>query len=343
MDEEEEMNFGWNMQHSAVVEAIKTAARKCYAGWFFTEDEFVQMPDEDELREAALTFCQSQRSVASWKATPYVPRFGSRTLVYLHLFSGHRRSGDIQQYLGEQPAPDGAIVVALSVDVIYDSKAGDLADVAHQKVWRDFAKRGCIAGAFAGPPCETWSRARSLGGVPGFSFGDGGPRLLRTSAQPEGLGNMKVEELQQVILANRFLAFTVMPFAVLAMAKRFMAMEHPACPSGQGDEWLPSIWKLYILRALAAMDGVRLLEIQQGLFDGISPKPTFLLILCGDIDAQKELARFQTTDTLPKGIQMGYDKSRKEFSTAALKSYPPPRCKALASLAGSWSRRFGFC
>lgn len=113
---------------------------------------------------------------------------------------------------------------------------------------------------------------------------------------------MKVEELQQVILANRLLAFTVMLFAVLAMAKRFMAMEHPACPSGQGDEWLPSIWKLYILRALAAMDGVRLLEIQQGLFDGISPKPTFLLILCGDIDAQKELARFQTTDTLPKGI-----------------------------------------
>ena len=198
----------------------------------------------------------------------YVPRFGSRTLVYLHLFSGHRRKGDIQQSGRTAGARWGNCCCPVSRRHLYDSKAGDLADVANQKVWLDFAKRGCIAGAFAGPPCETWSRARSLGGVPGFSFGDAEPRLLRTSAQPEGLGNMKAEELQQLILANRLLAFTVMLFAVLAM-------EHPACPSGQGDEWLPSIWKLYILRALVAMDGVRLLEIQQGLFDGISPKPTF--------------------------------------------------------------------
>ena len=188
MDEEEEMNFGWNMQHSAVVEAIKTAARKCYAGWFFTEDEFVQMPDEDELREAALTFCQSQRSVASWKATPYVPRFGSRTLVYLHLFSGHRRSGDIQQYLEEQPAPDGAIVVALSVDVIYDSKAGDLADVAHQKVWLDFAKRGCYRWCFRGTPLRDLVSCQVSRGGPGFFLWRRGTSTTPYKCSTGGIG-----------------------------------------------------------------------------------------------------------------------------------------------------------
>ena len=63
-------------------------------------------------------------------------------------------------------------------------------------------------GALRGP-CETWSRARALGGIPGHSAGNGGPRLLRNCEMPEGLPNLKIPELKQIILASRLLMFTI--------------------------------------------------------------------------------------------------------------------------------------
>ena len=338
--EEEESNLGWMMPHRMVVMAMKIAAERCYVKWFFQEDEYVKAPDDEKCREAALAFCNAQKRVDSWKQRCYIPRFGAKELVFVHLFSGHRRESDIQMFLEESPAPPGAIYIILSVDVIYDTTSGDLADPTNQARWLDFARRGCLAGVLAGPPCETWSRSRALGGVPAQSSGDGGPRLLRTSACPEGLLNLKIVELQQLILANRLLAFTVHLFVIMLVMKRFMAIEHPACPDGQGDEWLPSIWRLYLLRALAECETAQLVRISQGLFDGLSPKPTTLLVACGnEIDALHFLEQYQTRTTMPPGLQMGYDKSRKEYKTAALKSYPAPLCKGLAGLANQWAHR----
>ncbi len=76
----------------------------------------------------------------------------------------------------------------------------------------------------------------------------GGQDFLRTSECPEGLCNLKIVELQQLILANRLLAFTVYLFVTMLVMRRFMAIEHPACPDGPGDEWLPSIWRLYLIQ-----------------------------------------------------------------------------------------------
>ena len=42
--EEEESNLGWMMPHSTVVTAMKIAAERCFAKWFFNEDEFVKAP-----------------------------------------------------------------------------------------------------------------------------------------------------------------------------------------------------------------------------------------------------------------------------------------------------------
>ena len=148
-----------------------------------------------------------------------------------------------------------------------------------------------------------------------------------------------------MILANRLLAFTVHLFVIMLVMKRFMAIEHPACPDGQGDDWLPSIWRLYLLRALAECDFAQLVSISLGLFDGLSPKPTTLLVACGnEINALHFLEQYQTRSTMPPGHQMGYDKTRKEYKTAALKSYPAALCKGLAGLANQWaSICTGFC
>ena len=173
-----------------------------------------------------------------------------------------------------------------------------------------------------------------------MSYGDGGPRLLRTSLTPEGLDSMKVDELQQVILANRLLMFSIQLFITLALGKRFMVLEHPGCPEGDDAAWLPSIWRLYILRALGEMGSVKQILIQQGLYDGHSPKPTMLFILCGELDARKILDTHKTRERLPPGLKMGFNKDKKEYATAALKSYPGPLCLALANLANCWAHRY---
>ena len=158
--DEEESNLGWKMQHSTVVLAMKMIAERCFVKWFFTEDEYIKAPDDEKCREAAVDFCNMQKRVDSWKTQRYIPRFGAKELVFVHLFSGHRRESDIQMFLEETPAPPGAVSVILSVDVIYDQTSGDLADPANQAHWLDFARRGCLAGVLAGPPCETWSIQR---------------------------------------------------------------------------------------------------------------------------------------------------------------------------------------
>ena len=128
MEQEEEFDLGWRVGRATVLESIRSSAGRCYATWFFDSEDFVQLPEDIEIRDAALNYCREQKEVARWTNTSYIPRFGSPTLAFLHVFSGHRRQGDIQYHLEREPAPPGTVVVVLSVDVIYDHRAGDLAD-----------------------------------------------------------------------------------------------------------------------------------------------------------------------------------------------------------------------
>lgn len=232
-----------------------------------------------------------------------MPRFSCKVLVLVHLFSGERRDSDIQMWMEQEPALPRAIYNLLSVDVIYDSVAGDLSAPATQAIWLDFARRGCIAGAFSGPPCETWSKARALGGIPAISKGDGGPRIFRTMEKPERLSQLKIPELKQIILASRLLMFTIALRLEMHLARRFMVVEHPSCPDGKTEAWLPSIWKLYVVRAIASSRFAQQFTIYQGFCDGFSPKPTDLLVICGDrLDAKAELQQFQTRSTTPDSL-----------------------------------------
>ena len=64
---------------------------------------------------------------------------------------------------------------------------------------------------------------------------------------------------------------------------------------------------------------------------------TDLLVLCGpSIAAQKLIESFRTRTSLPASLVMGYDYSKKEYSTSKLKTYPAPFCHALARPMGTW-------
>lgn len=93
------------MDHGLVVEAFRFSLRRCFLRWFFDEAEFIKAPDEEEIRNAALDFCKKQTTTDTWCFPSYVPRFGAKELVFVHLFSGERRDSDIQMWMERSPAP----------------------------------------------------------------------------------------------------------------------------------------------------------------------------------------------------------------------------------------------
>ena len=100
-------------------------------------------------------------------------------------------------------------VIALSVDILFGEN-GDLTDDAALASWRSWCRQGIVAGFVAGPPCNTWSRARMQS-----QPGSGGPRPVRTAASPWAKTGLTRSETQAVSLANSLLAATLWWFAEL--------------------------------------------------------------------------------------------------------------------------------
>ena len=77
-----------------------------------------------------------------------------------------------------------------------------------------------------------------------------------------------------------------------------------------------------------------MIQIQQGFWSAVSPKPTTFLITTPNgsgPEYQACLKKFQTRTTPPPPLRMG--KKGGVFNTAQLKRYPGPLCSGLASIA----------
>ena len=241
---------------------------KLRLSWYFNMDEHGIIPEDQEIREAAWSFCNSTTKSPTWRRCNYIPRMRSRQLNYVHLFSGERRSGDLQDALGALPIPPGCTRTVLSVDIIFDHRRANLCDYSVQQKWLGFVWSGKIHALHVGPPCESWSKARAKGGLPNHSKGDGGPRLLRTAARPQGLEELRHREILQVITANKLLHFALQIFLAMLMTARLAVLEHPGEPDHPSERWLASIWKLWVTRALAAHHSVQLAKVYQGYYKG---------------------------------------------------------------------------
>ena len=83
------------------------------------------------------------------------------TRVILHLYSGQRREGDLQYWTEQVAPPTTAQTYVLSIDIANDAVKGDLTNWATVNFWVDQMRTGAVAAVMAGPPCETWSAART--------------------------------------------------------------------------------------------------------------------------------------------------------------------------------------
>jgi len=140
------------------------------------------------------------------------------------LFSGHRRRGDVQESFEQLDAQACFPHYGLSVDVVISMQWGNLLKDEERNFFLRAIKETQVASTIAGPPHETWSKAREE-----YYRNHRGPRPVRTRESPWGMSCMKLKELAQVKIGNLLLfviQFAYVPFR----AGAFMTLEHPQNP-----------------------------------------------------------------------------------------------------------------
>ena len=267
-----------------------------------------------------------QKLAKRGRLAPRVQRpLGNGCLIFLHLFSGYRRPGDVQEAIHEYATQMGWSAKALSVDIATSVEYGDLLQPAVQAKFVSAIQQGLVSGIAAGPPCETWSTARESA-LNEYAVG---PRPVRALDTPMGLETLTIRELKQILVGNRLLGVALLLVVHCLMVGVFALLEHPMKPTTPS----PSIWKLPILQLLIGHPDVKLITVRQGLFGAKSSKPTDLMLVKPPRAYMEILRSHQVRTTVPKYHSIGLQ-ANGNFETTELKTYPPALCSAIAELWG---------
>ena len=253
----------------------------------------------------------------------------SREVFVIHFFSGVRRPEDIQWWTEMEPKPPGVILTAVSIDIIFHEKLGDLSDLQVQQRWLSFLLRACVSAVFIGPPCSTWSVSRWRY----YLHDDEGPRPTRSAAEPFGFQSLRLKELRDILLGNVLLLFAFDLLLVQLTLGRICVIEHPA-PGKVPNA--ASIWSLSVFRQLMRFLGVKELFVFQGYYGAISPKPTHFAV-SNSPNAQQLLDSCRSVEILPPALAMGKTgDAGSGFNTSQLKEYPGALSRGLALIALDW-------
>ncbi len=258
-------------------------------------------------------------------------------MYVLHLFSGQRRPRDVQFWLEKAAGERNLDIMVLSVDVLLDPVSCNLQDAAAVDRWMKLILSGKVAALLAGPPCETWSRARALSThccgawlSPGARCGTCGlrtPRPLRSETLPWGVPGLRPRERQALELGNQLLRTTVLLAAACHTQQVPFVIEHPESAPDH-----PSIWKLREMERLRQLDGIHEVSFDQCIFEADGVKPTTLLHGHLPSLAAACLARGRGGRCLhPPGWHIGLRglSARGSWRTAPAKVYPPGLCELL--------------
>ncbi len=243
----------------------------------------------------------------------------------LHLFSGIRRTGDIQWQF--ETLAQGLACYVLSVDIANDRVLGNLADTNVVLYWTEVLQSGQVVGIISGPPCETWTiaRGRSFCSLYGHA-----PRPLRQRTQLWGMAALSPAEREQVNIGNALLRTTITMLNIAAGCGISGLMEHPA--TAWWEPGSPSAWLLEELTRLKAHPAAEMIHIDQCSLGQASRKPTQILAIW--LPEAKRLlhgvpGQGRCTHRTHRPM-IGVDPITGEFRTAALKAYPAPMCAWMA-------------
>ena len=291
------------------------------------EPDLEVLPQAPHCTEAALkTLLQNEPYFPNPSLLPryYQP-------VFVHLFSGCRRTADLQEQLEAIQWGPVLTPLVVSIDVMVNSSRCDLSKADQRAYWLAKAYNGQLDGGLSGPPCETWSSARHH-----ELNGSRDPRPLRDNEQDGealwGKDGLSLREGQQVFLGNTLLTFTLLMQLIMWARGKWFLTEHPKEPMQQDRA---SIWRLPFVRLLMRMPYVHRYLLWQGLYGGWSPKPTHVLVCHGGPNFAQLATQCQTTN-MPKALVMGREDGSRFYSTAKLKEYPAALNYFFAASFKSW-------
>ena len=140
----------------------------------------------------------------------------------LILFSGpYRRPDGLAAFLRQQ----GLHVTLLDNDKTHGNAADDITD---DKVFEDILlriKNGHYLAIFAAPPCSTFSISRFFESL---DAEDGGPPIVRTRDEPEGLNDTPEDHKAELVRANLIVQRTCALLAAGYEAGTQYILEHPS-------------------------------------------------------------------------------------------------------------------
>ncbi len=151
---------------------------------------------------------RTRRQRSTFKVKPLRVKY----VVLLHLFSGHRRHGDVQDQFERLQHTSSYPLHGLSVDIVISLKFENILDIEIQRLFRAAVHDGHIAAIVAGPPCETWSKAREQ-----YYANQQGQRPVRTIEHPYGMQQLRLKELTQLLVGNDLLGAAVISVTLLGL------------------------------------------------------------------------------------------------------------------------------
>ena len=195
--------------------------------------------------------------------------------LVVHLFSGQRRPGDVQDHLERCIALSSRPVVVLSLDIVNNKVQGDLADGKIVNFWIQEVLRRRVLATIGGPPCESWSAAR----LKPLSDTRHGPPPLRHADTPWGMHGLSEKLYRQLRVANALMR-TMITFLHASYASGNIAvMEHPQYPEWYRHLKPASCWKLPAVQDLRDKPGCTFLDFDQCAVGTAHQKPTTLCLV----------------------------------------------------------------
>jgi len=252
--------------------------------------------------------------------------FGSKLVYVINLFSGQRRVNDVQQQF--ETLVDGKLnVCLLSVDIINDSKLGNLLNEDTIALWMSLFDARVIIGLACGPPCETFAAIRHCP----LDNGKPGPPPLRSLEHLWGLPDLSHKHGIQVSVANRLYRTCILLIAKAKQVGAFGVLEHPDKASWQPLH--PSSWLIDQTMRLVNLLHAQTIQIDQCSCGTEYRKPTMLLHV-NLPSLPLRIARLpgggRCTHRKHGKVLCGLDEHGK-FRTAPAKEYPEQFCKTIAS------------
>eukprot|EP00438_Fugacium_kawagutii_P025367 Skav236529 [mRNA] locus=scaffold78:1073914:1079907:- [translate_table: standard] len=262
------------------------------------------------------------------------PGYGPKTTqaVFVHLYSGRRRQGDLQCAIEALQLDDAWPPIVISLDIVLNEEFGNILRPEARSFWLAQAARGALDGLMLGPPCETWTISRER-----WFLDFSGPRPIRDNVCPWGLSSLLIGEANQIFSSNSLMTFGLTMWWRMWRTGNFAALEHPGEPDPRDHPCAATIWRTPIGLFLRGLPQASLELVLQGYHGAISPKPTGLLLANSPGDFASTERRMRSVDRLPPPLRMGQERGR--WRTAQLKEYPEGFNRLIAELFRMWWMR----